>query len=86
MGPSQCHVSILRLQGEEHPNSIGILQFATLADISVLEDVPGYETYTSLEWKTDTSPSALSDHRQIGLKQVMQTLKVTAQRRVKSTL
>ncbi len=71
---------------EEYPYISAISQFSTIADISVLEDVPSPRTFLSSERKTDVLPAALSEHWQIGMKQATQTLRVTTQRGVRSAI
>ncbi len=62
---------------------LGVSQFATLADILVLDDVPGHCTFTLKERTSDISPASLSKRWQIGIKQAAHTLKVTTQKGVR---
>ncbi len=74
---------------EDHLHSLsstGVSCIATLANLSVLDDVPERKTFISDERKTDITPSTFSELWQIGPKQAAQTLRVTTQRGVRSVI
>ncbi len=76
-----CHVKFpdSNCKEEKDHQTFDISTITSIANISVLEDEPNHPIFLSADQKTDTSPSALSKHWQIGMNQVAQTLRVTTQ-------